>query len=78
MQAQIINLKLVESLIQAINALPPAEQNLLKARLLHSSQLETPKQSAIDILTSAPGQQLFQTPEEADLYVQQERASWDS
>ncbi|MBA3923552.1 MAG: hypothetical protein H0X31_18400 [Nostocaceae cyanobacterium] len=59
MQSEIINLKLVESLIQAINALSPAEQNLLKARLLHSSQLEIPKQSAIDILTSAPRQELF-------------------
>jgi hypothetical protein len=78
MQAQTINLKLVESLLQAINALPPAEQNLLKSRLLHSSRLETSKQSAIDILTSSPGQQLFQTPEEVDQYVQQERASWDS
>ncbi len=78
MQAQTINLKLVESLIQAINSLPLAEQNLLKSRLLHSSRLETPKQSAIDILTSSPGQQLFQTPEEVDQYVQQERASWDS
>ena len=78
MQAQTINLKLVECLIQAIDALPLAEQNLLKARLLHSSQTETPKQSAINILTSAPGQQLFQSPEEVDRYVQQERASWDS
>lgn len=78
MEAQTINLKLVECLIQAINALPPAEQNLLKARLLHSSQTEPPKQSAINILTSAPGQQLFQSPEEVERYVQQERASWDS
>ena len=78
MQAQTINLKLVESLIQAINALPPAEQNLLKSRLLQSSQSQSPKQSAIDILTATPRQQLFQTPEEVDRYLQQERASWDS
>lgn len=78
MQSQTINLKLVESLIQAIDALPPAEQNLLKSRLLQSSQRQSSKQSAIDILTTAPGQQLFQTPEEVDRYLQQERDSWDS
>jgi len=59
MQSQIINLQLVESLIQAINALSSAEQNLLKARLIHPSQLEIPKQSAIDILTSVPRKELF-------------------
>jgi hypothetical protein len=78
MQSQTINLKLVESLIQAIDALPPAEQNLLKSRLLQSSQHQSSKQSAIDILTAAPRQQLFQTPEEVDRYLQQERDSWDS
>jgi len=78
MEAQGINLKLVESLVQAIAALSPAEQNLVRSRLLHPSDSDNPKQSAIDILTSAPGQQLFQTPEEVDRHIQEERASWDS
>jgi hypothetical protein len=71
---QAINLKLVESLIQAIDALPPAEQSLLRARLLQSS---TPRQSAIELLNT-PSQPMFQSPEEVDQYIQQERASWDS
>lgn len=78
MEAQIINLKLVESLVQAIAALSPAEQNLVRSRLLHPSDSDAPKQPAIDILTSATGQQLFQTPEEVDQYIREERASWDS
>ncbi|MFB2833638.1 hypothetical protein [Floridanema evergladense] len=72
-----INVQLVESLIQAIQALSPAEQILVRSRLL--SNLPTPpKQSVIDILKQSPGQQLFQTPEEVDRYLQQERSSWDS
>jgi len=78
METQIINLKLVESLVQAITALSPAEQNLVRSRLLPQSDAHHPKQSAIDILTSAPGQQLFRTTEEVDRYLQEERASWDS
>ena len=77
MESQVINLKSVESLIQAIAALSPAEKNLVRSRLLHLPDSDNPKQSAIDILTSAPGQQLFQTPEEVDRYIQEERASWD-
>jgi hypothetical protein len=78
METQIINLKLVESLVQAIAALSPAEQNLVRSRLLPQSDPHHPKQSALDILTSAPGQQLFRTSEEVDRYIQEERASWDS
>jgi hypothetical protein len=78
MTAQIVNLKLVESLIQAIDALSPAEQNLVKTRLLNQHPGEQEKQSAIDILTALPAQQLFQTPEAVDRYIQAERNSWDS
>jgi hypothetical protein len=77
METQAINLPLIESLIQAINALAPAEQNLLRSRLLPTAIPRHPRQSAIDILTSAPGQQIFQTPEDVDLYLQAERNSWD-
>jgi hypothetical protein len=40
--------------------------------------IDEPKQSAIDIILSAPGQQCFQTPEEVDRYLQEERNSWDN
>jgi hypothetical protein len=73
MESQVINFKLVESLIQAIAALSPAEQNLVRTRLLYSFDSDHPKQSAIDILTSSPGQQMFRTPEEVDRYIQEER-----
>jgi hypothetical protein len=78
MTTQTINLKLIESLIQAIDALSLAEQNIVRSRLLNSTPLETPRESAIDILNSSPGQQIFKTPEEVDRYIQEERASWDS
>ncbi|HAX79402.1 MAG TPA: hypothetical protein DCY88_27145 [Cyanobacteria bacterium UBA11372] len=78
-----VNMQLVESLIQAIYALSPAEQIIVRSRLL--THLPTPtqettpsKRSVIDILNESPGQQLFQTPEEVDRYLQQERSSWES
>lgn len=78
-----INVQLVESLIQAIYALSPAEQILVRSRLLSNlpqfnTQTTPPKQSVIDIFKQSPGQQLFQTPEEVDRYMQQERSSYDS
>jgi hypothetical protein len=77
MENQAVNLPLIESLIQAIKALAPAEQNLIRARLLQTANPLPPRQSAIDILTDAPGQQIFQTPEAVDRYLQDERASWN-
>jgi len=76
MNSATINFQLVESLIQAIYALSPAEQNLVRSRLLSTAQ--QPKQSIIDLLNEAPRQQLFQTPEEVDQYLQEERSSWDN
>lgn len=76
MNSSIINFQLIESLIQAIHALSPAEQNLVRSRLLSTAQ--QPKQSIIDLLNEAPRQQLFQTPEEVDQYLQEERSSWDN
>jgi hypothetical protein len=78
MTTQTINLKLIESLLQAIGALSAEEQDIVRSRLLHQPTPEKEKRSAIDILTSAPGQQLFRTPEEVDRYIQEERDSWDS
>jgi hypothetical protein len=34
------------------------------------------RRSALDLLESLPGQRLFQTAEEADRYLQEERDSW--
>lgn len=76
MNSTTINFQLVESLIQAIHALSPAEQNLVRSRLFSTTQ--QPKQSIIDLLNEAPGQQIFQTPEEVDQYLQEERSSWDN
>ena len=76
MNSTIINFQLVESLIQAIYALSPAEQNLVRSRLL--STTPQTKQSIVDLLNEAPGQQLFQTPAEVDQYLQEERSSWDN
>lgn len=76
-----INMPLVESLIQAIYALSPAEQILVRSQLLTNlptTQVPIPKQSVIDILNQSPGQELFLTPEAVDQYLQQERATWDS
>jgi hypothetical protein len=78
-----VNIQLVESLIQAIYALSPAEQIIVRSRLLThfptpTEQTAPSKRSVIDILNESPGQQLFQTPEEVDRYLQQERSSWDS
>ena len=77
MNSTAINFQLVESLIQAIHALSPAEQNLVRSRLF-STTTQQPKQSIIDLLNESPRQQLFQTPEEVDQYLQEERSSWDN
>ena len=76
-----INLPLVESLIQAIYALSPAEQVLVRSQLLTNlpiTQNLTPRKSVMDILNLSSGQELFPTPEAVDHYLHQERAAWDS
>ncbi|MCP2731460.1 hypothetical protein [Limnofasciculus baicalensis] len=78
MTSTTVNRQLVESLIQAIYALSPLEQNIVRSRLLSNSFTELPRKSVIDIFNETPGQQIFQTPEEVDRYLQQERASWES
>jgi hypothetical protein len=78
MSTQTINSRLIDLLKQTIDTLSSAEKNILRSHLLQQDSFEEPKQSAIDIILSAPGQQCFQTPEEADRYLQEERDSWDS
>ena len=43
--------------------------------VLHSSMPE--QRSAVEILKEAPGQRLFETAEEVESYLKDERASWD-
>jgi hypothetical protein len=42
-----------------------------------ASPAESQRPSALDIIASLQGHRLFQTPEEVDQYLQQERDSWD-
>jgi hypothetical protein len=78
MSAQTINSRLVELLKQTIDTLSSAEKNIIRSHLLQQDLAEEPKYSAIDIILSAPGKQCFQTPEEVDRYLQEERDSWDN
>ena len=78
MSVQTVNSRLLELLKQTIDTLSSTEKNILRSHLLKQDPSEVPKQSAIDIILSAPRQQCFQTPEEVDRYLQEERDSWDS
>jgi hypothetical protein len=73
-----INLQLVESLIGAVQALSPAEQSMVRSRLFPDADPQSPKESVVDVLNETPRSRLFNTPEEVDYHIQQERASWDS
>jgi hypothetical protein len=77
-----INIQLIDNLIRVIRSLSSEEQMVLKSKLLGTSETpeseNSPKQSVVDILNEAPGQQLFRTAEEVDRYLQQERALWDN
>jgi len=45
--------------------------------ILFSGETETLRRSVIDVLAEAPGQIVFQTPEEVDAYIREEDAAWD-
>ena len=45
--------------------------------VLFSSEAETVRRSVTDVLAEAPGQIVFQTPEEVDAYIREEDAAWD-
>ena len=78
MSVQTVNSRLLELLKQTIDTLSSTEKNILRSYLLKQDTVKEPKQSAIDIIMSGPGQQIFKTPEEADRYLQEERDSWDN
>lgn len=45
--------------------------------ILLPAPLTVEHRSALDILTEAPGQRLFKTPEEVQTYLQEERQAWE-
>ena len=45
--------------------------------LIVNKTLAPKRQSALEIIHSLGGHRLFQTPEEADGYLREERESWD-
>jgi hypothetical protein len=78
MATQTINLKLVESLLQAIAALSTEEQNIVRSRLILPNTPPTPKRSVLDLLAEAHQLPPYRTPEEIDRDIQAERDSWDN
>ncbi len=45
--------------------------------ILGSEQSAAKRRSAKEIIADAPGQRLFKTAEEVDVYIREERNSWD-
>jgi hypothetical protein len=45
--------------------------------VLPSPKATHPRPSAVDILAAAPGRRLFDTVQEVDDYIEQERSAWD-
>lgn len=44
---------------------------------IETTEAPTEKRRAIDILAEAPGHLMFDTAEEVDAYIREERDSWD-
>jgi hypothetical protein len=80
MTTQTVNLKLIESLLQAIAALSTEEQNIVRSRLIYSNSTTapSPKRSVLEILAAAHKLPAYRTPEEIDRDIQAERDSWDN
>ena len=88
MNSTTINLRLVESLIQAIHSLSPAEQNLLRSRLFPTTiqqstgvlpeKPRSSQQPILEFLEAIHQQGPFRTPEEIDRDIQMEKDAWDS
>ena len=45
--------------------------------ILFQQEPESVRRSVIDVLAEAPGQMAFQSVEEADTYLREERDAWD-
>jgi hypothetical protein len=78
MATQTINLKLVESLLQAIAALSVEEQHIVRSRLILPNPALTQKRSMLDLLAEARQLPPYRTPEEIDRDIPAERDSWDN
>jgi hypothetical protein len=80
MTTQTVNLKLVESLLQAIAALSAEEQHIVRSRLIYpnGTTAPAPKRSVLEILAEAHQLPAYRTPEEIDRDIQAERDSWDN
>jgi hypothetical protein len=80
MVTQTVDLERIESLIQAFDALPLAEQTIIRSRLIHSqsSPKTVQKRSVLEIIAAAHQLTPYRTPEEIDRDIQAERDSWDS
>gem|GEM_PF-1243763 len=91
MNSTTINFQLVESLIQAIHSLSPAEQNLVRSRLFPTTiqqpqqstgvlaeKPRSPQQPILEFLEAIHQQGPFRTPEEIDRDIQMEKDAWDS
>jgi hypothetical protein len=68
---------------QQVRQLPSAERLRLAALILEdlsevkSTNVKNGGVSALELLESLPEKRLFQTPNEVDRYLREERESWD-
>ncbi len=79
---------MVETIIRTRTVVQPGGQVIVTDPALHtgkpveviillSDEIPEPQLSIIDVLNRVPGHRLFQTAEEVNKYLREERASWD-
>ncbi len=79
---------MVETIVRAKTIVQPGGRVVVTDPALHtgkpveviillSDEVHEPQLSMIDVLNSAPGHQLFQTAEEVNQYLREERDSWE-
>jgi hypothetical protein len=78
MATQTINLKLVESLLQAIAALSAEEQHIARSRLILPNPPPTQKRSVLELLAEVHQLPPYRTPAEIDRDIQADRGPWNS
>jgi hypothetical protein len=68
---------------QSVRQLPATDRLKLAALILEdlteeqTAVFENANISALDLLESLPEKRLFQTPDEVELYIREERESWE-
>lgn len=81
-------MSVVQTVIRVMTTVQPGGQvtithpllrpgDMVEVLVLLPAEGEASYQSAVDILNALPGHQLFQTAEEVEQYLREERASWD-